>query len=89
MRRLAAWLGIEVAEARWPALIEAAGFAQMRARAAELAPDPVGVLRDPRAFFREGRSGAGRALLTEEELARYERRAAALAPPELRAWLHR
>ena len=89
MRRLADRLGIEVSEARWPALIDAASFAQMRARADDLAPDPAGVLKDRSAFFRGGGSGAGRALLTGEELARYHQRAARLAPADLRAWLHR
>jgi hypothetical protein len=89
MRQLARRLDIEMPEARWPALIEAAGFAQMRARAAALAPDPAGVLKDRAAFFRRGRSGAGRELLTDDELAQYERRAAALAAPDVLAWLHR
>jgi aryl sulfotransferase len=89
MRQLARRLGISVPEERWPALVEAAGFAQMRARADQLAPDPVGVLKDRNAFFRQGGSGAGRKLLTDVELARYEQRANALAPAELLAWLHR
>lgn len=89
MRWLARRLAITVPEARWPVLVEAASFAQMRARAEQLAPDPVGVLKDRRAFFRCGSSGTGRALLTTDELARYERRAAALAPDDLLRWLHR
>ena len=89
MRQLARRLGISVPEERWPALVEAAGFAQMRTRADQLAPDPVGILKDRNAFFRQGRSGAGRKLLTDVELARYEQRAAALAPADLLAWLHR
>src|SRR5262249_44180153 len=89
MRRLARRLGISVPEQRWPALIEAAGFDHMRARADQLAPDPVGILKDRHAFFRQGRSGAGRELLTDRELARYEQRATALAPADLLAWLHR
>lgn len=87
MRRLAARLAIAVPEARWPSLVEAAGFAQMRARADELAPAPPGVLRDRAAFFRRGGSGAGLELLTADALARYETRVARLAP-DLRAWLH-
>ncbi|MGC9665136.1 sulfotransferase domain-containing protein [Planosporangium sp. 12N6] len=89
MRRLADRLGIRVPEERWPELVEAATFARMRARAGRLVPDPVGVFKDSGAFFRRGRSGAGRALLTPDELAGYRARAARLAPPELLAWLHR
>ncbi|MDT0533254.1 phosphotransferase [Micromonospora sp. DSM 115977] len=89
MRRIAAWLGVEVPAERWAALVEAATFAAMRERAQALVPDAMGVLKDHRAFFRKGRSGAGGALLSTEELSRYHRRAAEMAPPDLLAWLHR
>lgn len=89
MRRLAERLGIEIPDSQWPALVEAAGFAQMKARGDLLAPDPQGVFKDCRAFFRRGRSGAGRELLTATELERYHVRAAELAPPDLLRWLHR
>jgi aryl sulfotransferase len=89
MRRVAHRLAIEVPEPAWPALVEAATFGRMRSRAADVAPNALGVLRDPVAFFRRGGSGAGRELLTAEELAAYDERVAALAPPDLVAWLHR
>ena len=68
---------------------EAASFDRMRSRSAELVPDAHGVLAEPARFFRSGRSGAGREVLTTEELARYEARVASLASPEVVAWLHR
>jgi len=89
MRDLAARLGIDVPETRWPDLVAAATFEQMRAKAKEFAPDTTGVLLDSNAFFRRGTSGAGRELLTDEEHAAYLDRAAELAPPDLLAWLHR
>jgi hypothetical protein len=89
MRRLAARLGIQMPAEAWPELVEAATFEHMRARAHRLVPDPSGVLKDSGAFFRRGRSGSGRELLTAEELAGYQARTAQLAPPELLAWLHR
>ena len=52
MRDIAAWLGIDVPAARWPALVEAATFAAMRRKATMLVPDPSGVLEDHPAFFR-------------------------------------
>jgi aryl sulfotransferase len=70
-------------------LVEAAGFSRMRARAKDLAPDPAGILKSTDAFFRQGRSGGGRALLTDAEFAHYLRRAATMAPPDLLEWLHR
>jgi hypothetical protein len=89
MEELAVRLGIEVPDERWPALVEAAGFTAMKADADRLAPDPRGVLKDRQAFFRGGRSGAGRALLDDAGLARYRRRAGELAPADLLRWLHR
>jgi len=89
MRQLAHRLGIAIPAHRWPILVEAASFAQMRARANQLVPDPVGIMKDRSAFFRRGSSGAGRELLSAGELARYEQRAAAMAPADFLAWLHR
>lgn len=89
MRRLAGLLDIEVPEAAWPRLVRAATFDEMRARAAAQAPDPAGVLKDPAAFFRRGRSGAGSEVLTAGELEHYYARAAQLAWPEMLGWLHR
>jgi len=89
MRRIAAWLGIDVAAERWPALVEAATFASMRQRADALVPNSNGVLKDNRAFFREGRSRTGRDLLDAADLDRYHRITSRLAPSELLHWLHR
>lgn len=88
MRRLASRLSIEP-RAPWDDLVAAASLDAMRERAHDLAPNAMGVLRDPRAFFRQGRSGTGAALLSPEDLAHYHRRMRDLAPPDLLAWLHR
>jgi aryl sulfotransferase len=89
MRRLAGRLGVDVPEAAWPELVAAARFDRMRAASDRLAPDAAGVLKDRSRFFRRGSSGAGREVLSDAELARYRKRAAALAPPDLLRWLHR
>jgi hypothetical protein len=89
MRWLAAHLGIDVAAQSWPALVRAASFDGMRSRADQLVPDRLGVLKDPARFFRAGQSGGGAAVLSPDELDRYERRVSALAAPEVVAWLHR
>ena len=89
MRRLSSALGIAVDEARWPSLVRAATFDEMRRGSATFPPESQGLLKDPDAFFRHGVSGDGRALLTAEELARYQARAAAMAPGDLLVWLHR
>jgi len=89
MRRLATRLTIHVPEDRWPALVAAAGFTAMRARADQLVPDPASILKDSGAFFRRGRPGEARELLSSSQLARYRTRVAQLAPNDLRSWLHR
>ncbi len=90
MRGLAAHLGIEVDEDRWPGLVEAATFESMRDRADTTVP---GGGRehwiDPVAFFRRGTSGQWRDLLDDDDLARYAARVRALASDELVEWLHR
>jgi hypothetical protein len=89
MRRLASILDIDIPEPLWPTLVEAATFTSMRSRANALAPNPSGVLKDNAAFFRRGTSGAGRELLSDEELAHYNERVSSMAPPDLLSWLHR
>jgi aryl sulfotransferase len=91
MRRLAARLDITVPEAKWPSLVEAATFKQMRATADRIQPlrDAPEEVRNHTAFFRSGTSGDGRALLTDDELTDYYARAARIAPPDLLEWLHR
>lgn len=89
MRRIAAELGVTVAETTWAELVAAARFDRMRANADLLAPGPAGVLTDRARFFRRGSSDAGRELLSSDELARYRARAQRLASSDLLAWLHR
>jgi hypothetical protein len=90
MRGLAAHLGIEVDEDRWPRLVRAATFESMRSRADTTAP--AGGREhwiDPAAFFRRGTSGQWRDLLDDADLARYAARVRALASADLVEWLHR
>jgi len=88
MRSLAGRLGIAVPEQAWPSLVQAAKFERMQGRADELIPTPPGLVADSAAFFRRGTSGAGRELLSEDEMAGYYARAAQLAPPDMLEWLH-
>lgn len=84
MTRLATTLGLP---APTPDLVAAVRFDAMRDRADDLAPDAGGVLKDRQAFFRQG--GSSRDELPDDLIARYEARAAALAPPDLLPWFHR
>ena len=90
MRALAARLGIEVPEARWPALVRAATFEDMRRRAAATVPRSAGgsMWRDDAAFFRRGTSGQWREFLDGESEARYRQRVLAITTPAVAAWVH-
>jgi hypothetical protein len=89
MRALAARLGIEVPEERWPALVEAAGFDAMRAAADVRAPATThGIWIDTAEFFHRGTSGQWRDVLDEADVARYREAVARLAPPDVVAWVH-
>lgn len=88
MRKLAERLGIQIADEVWPELVHAATFDQMRSNVHDLVPDRKGVFKDKAAFFRRGRSGSGRELLTEDELATYRAHVATMGPADLVAWLH-
>lgn len=88
LRRLAAAIGRPDADV--DALTPHLTIEAMRARAEETAPNAAsGVFRSPAQFFAQGRSGAWRDALPQEELDIYERRLVELCPdPKLRAWLH-
>jgi hypothetical protein len=80
MRRVATALGVPIDEDRWPAFVDAAGFASMKARAADTAPDAhMGIWVSPERFFRSGGPRDWATLLTVDDIAHLEDRLAALA----------
>jgi aryl sulfotransferase len=90
MRRLADRLDIEVPEERWPALVKAATFDEMRSRADERAPDTANrIWKSTTEFFHRGTSGQWEDLFDGDLAAHYESRVRRLAPPDFVAWLHR
>jgi len=89
MRQIAARLDLEVPERIWPALVEAATFDQMRARADEIAPSAhTASWKDAERFFHRGTSGQWRDLLDDDGLDRYRARANAIGPDDVVAWAH-
>ncbi len=84
VRRLARILGTDPVI---DGVVAATSFTAMRDRAAQLVPDPVGIVRDPTAFFRSGRTGEGQAI-DPLSLERYRQRIPSLLPPDLLSWLH-
>lgn len=88
MRRLAAFLKIEVAPGAWPALAKAASFEAMSAAADDNAPGAhLGEWTSNRAFFARARLGEWREVLSAENQALYEDLAPKRVTPDLRAWL--
>ncbi|MEA2551642.1 MAG: hypothetical protein QOE25_1411, partial [Actinomycetota bacterium] len=80
MRRVASALGVIIDEERWPAFVEAAGFASMRSRASATAPDAhMDIWASPQRFFRSGGTRNWASMLSSEEIAHFEARLRELA----------
>jgi aryl sulfotransferase len=88
IRRIADFLGIEVDEARWPAILEHCSFDYMK-RNAELAAPLGGTFWEggARTFIHKGTNGRWRDVLSREECRRYEQMAEAELGPDCAAWL--
>lgn len=88
MRRVAAILGVTVPEDRWPALVRAATFAEMKANADRTAPDTNHALwLSNSQFFNKGTSAQWAGVLSEESLALYQEVTRARYDPAMLAWL--
>jgi hypothetical protein len=88
MRYVADRLNIAVAETSWSGLVEAATFEQMRACAADLAPDErLGLFSDKQAFFRSGKSNQWRGTMTDLDLDEYGRLVRSLGSADFVGWL--
>ena len=88
MRRIGRFLGIETAEDKWPAFVDAASFEGMKRDAAVLGPE-MGMVFEGGAerFLFKGTNNRWRDVLTAEDLALYEENAARTLTPELKRWL--
>jgi aryl sulfotransferase len=88
MRRIAAFLSIDVPADVWPKLVEAASFGFMREHGAELLPRAAGSWdKGADRFFNLGTNARWRDVLTAEDIARYQNRQSREASPALAAWL--
>ena len=88
MRRIAAFLGVEVAPDRWPAIETYCRFDWMKAHADRVAP-LGGALWDGGGarFINKGTNGRWRDVLSAQESAEYEARAVAELGEECVGWL--
>jgi len=88
IRRVAAFLGIAVNEAKWDAIVEHCGFDYMKRNATKSVP-LGGAFWDGGAttFIHRGQNGRWRDVLTEQDRAAYEARALKKLGPECATWL--
>jgi len=88
MRRIAAFLGMEVPQSVWAALIEAADFEFMRKNGATLLPRAATSWdKGHERFINQGTNERWRAVLSDAQIARYETRVASECSSSLAAWL--
>lgn len=88
MRRLAKALRIPIDEAKWPALVEAAGFSAMKEHASDNAPGAhLGEWANDKDFFRKARNAEWRNVLSLENQALYEKVSTEKLEPGLKKWL--
>ncbi|MFO1067823.1 MAG: sulfotransferase domain-containing protein [Geminicoccaceae bacterium] len=88
MRRIAAFLEVEVPAALWPALVEAAGFEAMRRDGDVLMGRMARVFRGgAAAFFNEGRNNRWQGHYRAEDVALYAAKAATAGDPSFGRWL--
>jgi aryl sulfotransferase len=88
MRRVAGFLGIEIAEAQWPRLVASCTFEGMKARSAEIGEFQA-FIGGADTFLYKGTNDRWRGVLTEDELRLFEQAAAEQLPPDAAAWLNR
>jgi len=88
MRSIAAFLGCDIPQERWPAIFNHCSFDFMKANAANVAP-LGGAIFDGGAesFINKGVNGRWRDVLTAEDCETYERKAIAELGPECAEWL--
>jgi aryl sulfotransferase len=86
MRRVAAFLGIDVDEARWPELVERCTFASMRERSSEISDFDAYFVGGAETFLYKGSNGRWIDVLTADERAAFDRRSRELLPPDAITW---
>ena len=88
MRRIAAFLAIEINEILWPSLVGAAGFEAMKSSGDELMPQTKSMFAEgSKRFFNKGQNGRWRGVLSESDLALYADAVRKMRKPGLAGWL--
>lgn len=89
VRRIAAFLDIAIDEAQLPGILERCSFQWMRDHGDVIGPFGDLFEGGAKSFFFKGSNGRWRDILTEDELALYEKRSRELLAPEAKVWLDR
>ncbi len=89
MREVAAFLGIEIDEARWPALVEQCTFASMKAHSERASATSMPFIGGAETFLYKGTNDRWRGVLTDAELAEFDRCCDELLPAGAAEWLNR
>jgi aryl sulfotransferase len=88
MRRIADFLGIEIPEAQWPALVEAASFEAMKGHADQLIPQAQILWEGGgNSFLNKGTNGRWRDVAAKDDLDRYDAKINAEFSPALARWI--
>jgi len=88
MRRLAAFLEIEVEEGKWPELVRAATFDQMKANADRIAPEADHrIWKSTESFFNKGENEQWRAALSTQSIELYHQVTRQRYDPSMLEWM--
>jgi aryl sulfotransferase len=87
MRRIAAFLNIDIPAAHWPGVVDRCTFAHMRTDADKVGNFQRAFEGGAESFLFKGTNGRWREVLTEGELQRYRDRVKTLLAPEAAYWL--
>jgi aryl sulfotransferase len=88
IRRIADFLAISLTEEWMPSILEAVSLEATRTRSERLDAGVLKIFKEgAKTFFFKGTNGRWRDVLTAEELALYEEKAAQVLSPDCRAWL--
>lgn len=88
MRKIAAFLGCDIPEDRWPEILEHCTFDWMKAHAENMSPLGGAIFEGgATTFINKGVNGRWKDVLTPEDIAAYEQRALTELGPECARWL--
>ena len=88
MRRVAAFLEVAINDEIWPSLVRAATFNEMQRAGDRLMPQTITMRGGgSRRFFNKGTNGQWRGVLTERDLALYERKVQEKFSSGLAKWI--